>query len=103
MIIRSPGGVISVLPVNTDKQKPRKGGGGLHSTSMAVFLRRYFAAVIALRHFLQAQESVEDALKKLPVPRRFVRALPAAALAIAAGIRIAGTFAAKRKHTEENT
>lgn len=61
------------------------------------FLRRYFDAVIALRHFLQAQESVEKSLKKLPFSRRFVRALPLVALVLAAGIRITGALAAKKK------
>ena len=67
------------------------------------FLKRYFAAVIALRHFLQAQESVEDTLKKLPLPHRFVQALPAAAFAVTAGICLLKLFAEKPQHTEENT
>ena len=41
-------------------------------------LQRYFDAIIRLRHFLQAQESVEDALKKVPAPRRFLWVLPLA-------------------------
>lgn len=46
-------------------------------------LQRYFDAIIRLRHFLQAQESVEDALKKVPAPRRFLWVLPLASFGAA--------------------
>lgn len=46
-------------------------------------LHRYFAAVLRLRHLLQAQESLEDAWKKVPVPRRFLWLLPLASFAAA--------------------
>lgn len=39
-------------------------------------LHRYFAGILRLRHLLQAQESIEQGLKKVPAPQRFLWALP---------------------------
>ena len=35
------------------------------------FLHRYFAGILRLRHLLQAQESIEQGLKKIPASQRF--------------------------------
>ena len=40
------------------------------------FLHRYFTGILRLRHLLQAEESIEQGMKKVPAPQRFLWALP---------------------------
>lgn len=47
------------------------------------WLKRYFEGVLRLRRFLQAEEEIEAGFRKVPVPQRFLWALPLTAFAAA--------------------
>ncbi len=84
------------------RQQPRKkrllrfvfGGEALENN----VLRPFFTALLHLRHLLQAQESVEASLKKVPAPQRFLWALPLVTFAAAAvSVFLMPVIRAKRK------